>query len=115
LRADLLCCHGYKADLIGRIAARRTGIPAIAVRSEEHTSELQSLTNLVCRLLLEKKKKIKEFDRERPRERHSNEKVQSSEFEPSSKRKAPLCAWKRGSHSQSSTLSQTQVAGDDHR
>src|SRR5215213_11454734 len=31
--------------------ARRLG------RSEEHTSELQSLTNLVCRLLLEKKKK----------------------------------------------------------
>src|SRR5258706_9926826 len=28
-------------------------------RSEEHTSELQSLTNLVCRLLLEKKKKLK--------------------------------------------------------
>src|SRR5262249_59932701 len=29
------------------------------VRSEEHTSELQSLTNLVCRLLLEKKKYYK--------------------------------------------------------
>src|SRR5437016_14463724 len=29
-------------------------------RSEEHTSELQSLTNLVCRLLLEKKKKQKQ-------------------------------------------------------
>src|SRR5437016_8494307 len=29
----------------------------IVSRSEEHTSELQSLTNLVCRLLLEKKKK----------------------------------------------------------
>src|SRR5438046_6633637 len=28
-------------------------------RSEEHTSELQSLTNLVCRLLLEKKKNKK--------------------------------------------------------
>src|SRR5258706_11005866 len=28
----------------------------LALRSEEHTSELQSLTNLVCRLLLEKKK-----------------------------------------------------------
>src|SRR5258706_11937526 len=28
----------------------------VDVRSEEHTSELQSLTNLVCRLLLEKKK-----------------------------------------------------------
>src|SRR2546427_8883039 len=31
--------------------------PALAVRSEEHTSELQSQSNLVCRLLLEKKKK----------------------------------------------------------
>src|SRR5437016_5084188 len=30
-----------------------------STRSEEHTSELQSLTNLVCRLLLEKKKKKK--------------------------------------------------------
>src|SRR5437016_6731040 len=30
-------------------------------RSEEHTSELQSLTNLVCRLLLEKKKKINKY------------------------------------------------------
>src|SRR5437016_10824260 len=30
-------------------------------RSEEHTSELQSLTNLVCRLLLEKKKKKKKI------------------------------------------------------
>src|SRR5438093_6629582 len=28
----------------------------LQLRSEEHTSELQSLTNLVCRLLLEKKK-----------------------------------------------------------
>ena len=28
------------------------------IRSEEHTSELQSLTNLVCRLLLEKKKNL---------------------------------------------------------
>src|SRR5438046_5635713 len=31
--------------------------PPFDIRSEEHTSELQSLTNLVCRLLLEKKKK----------------------------------------------------------
>src|SRR2546427_5966330 len=30
------------------------------VRSEEHTSELQSQSNLVCRLLLEKKKRIDE-------------------------------------------------------
>src|SRR5258706_10889127 len=31
-------------------------ISGVAQRSEEHTSELQSLTNIVCRLLLEKKK-----------------------------------------------------------
>src|SRR2546427_3697515 len=31
----------------------------LALRSEEHTSELQSQSNLVCRLLLEKKKKKK--------------------------------------------------------
>src|SRR5438046_6131913 len=34
-----------------------TGNTETMSRSEEHTSELQSLTNLVCRLLLEKKKK----------------------------------------------------------
>src|SRR5438046_4938366 len=32
------------------------GEAVLGTRSEEHTSELQSLTNLVCRLLLEKKK-----------------------------------------------------------
>src|SRR2546430_15011140 len=36
---------------------RKFGEPAV-IRSEEHTSELQSQSNLVCRLLLEKKKKI---------------------------------------------------------
>src|SRR3712207_5978095 len=35
---------------------RETNIPAVALRSEEHTSELQSRQYLVCRLLLEKKK-----------------------------------------------------------
>src|SRR2546427_7523881 len=33
------------------------GMPGQRMRSEEHTSELQSQSNLVCRLLLEKKKK----------------------------------------------------------
>src|SRR5690606_40510214 len=32
--------------------------PDVVLRSEEHTSELQSRENLVCRLLLEKKKKM---------------------------------------------------------
>src|SRR5437016_11941423 len=40
-----------------RESMQLSDIQRIAViRSEEHTSELQSLTNLVCRLLLEKKK-----------------------------------------------------------
>src|SRR5258706_5521592 len=57
-------CSGYQT--LGGLHARVTpyhrpihygfaGIP-MRCRSEEHTSELQSLTNLVCRLLLEKKK-----------------------------------------------------------
>src|SRR5689334_24811268 len=37
-------------------AARRCAAPRRVVRSEEHTSELQSQFHLVCRLLLEKKK-----------------------------------------------------------
>jgi glycosyltransferase involved in cell wall biosynthesis len=31
LGADVLCCHGYKANLLGRWAARRRGVPAVAV------------------------------------------------------------------------------------
>src|SRR5258706_10882921 len=42
-------------------------------RSEEHTSELQSLTNLVCRLLLEKKKKKTRGIKVPTWNRHSNE------------------------------------------
>ena len=36
---------------------RRESVEVILYRSEEHTSELQSHSELVCRLLLEKKKK----------------------------------------------------------
>src|SRR2546421_1972946 len=39
------------------------GADGDSTRSEEHTSELQSRSDLVCRLLLEKKKKIKEQKR----------------------------------------------------
>src|SRR5256885_7768449 len=53
--------HGFRqADLrcrqrdVGRIA----GLAFRPLRSEEHTSELQSPCNIVCRLLLEKKKMI---------------------------------------------------------
>src|SRR5256885_12362189 len=43
----------------GRRPGRRDRRAAGAARSEEHTSELQSPCNLVCRLLLEKKKPSK--------------------------------------------------------
>src|SRR5438046_8635447 len=51
---------GLHVDLLAGLqaVARRPGLRANhrrAGRSEEHTSELQSLTNLVCRLLLEQK------------------------------------------------------------
>src|SRR5262249_62108947 len=53
----------HERDITGQGGANESGLPVeihpvrAALRSEEHTSELQSLTNLVCRLLLEKKKK----------------------------------------------------------
>src|SRR5258706_9421840 len=54
--------------LVGGLLGARFGALSMILylamgRSEEHTSELQSLTNLVCRLLLEKKNK--------PARRHS--------------------------------------------
>src|SRR2546425_9126167 len=48
----------------GRVTATSvvpaTKVPCSTLRSEEHTSELQSLAYLVCRLLLEKKKNTKQ-------------------------------------------------------
>src|SRR2546427_8200478 len=58
-----ICCRGRAQpadasdhDRCGGIAHRGRDLTR---RSEEHTSELQSQSNLVCRLLLEKKKKQK--------------------------------------------------------
>src|SRR5262245_62984377 len=69
-RAPPLACstrpHCWKAWLRSRPNSRPSWAAALvraskvaASRSEEHTSELQSLRHLVCRLLLEKKKKQK--------------------------------------------------------
>src|SRR5256885_8789474 len=44
-------------DLVAEAASSRRTAGQRRARSEEHTSELQSPCNLVCRLLLEKKKK----------------------------------------------------------
>src|SRR2546430_10426536 len=58
-----LDCHIFNnevagASVIGGVQMRAVKT-ARGFRSEEHTSELQSQSNLVCRLLLEKKKKMK--------------------------------------------------------
>src|SRR5690606_42150849 len=59
----LYCCIGY-CCIVAALRCRVTDgrlfvapiIAYLSLRSEEHTSELQSRENLVCRLLLEKKK-----------------------------------------------------------
>src|SRR2546430_12541614 len=59
---------GSPPDRVGRRRARRRHFRKVSQngpggdRSEEHTSELQSQSNLVCRLLLEKKKNINPID-----------------------------------------------------
>src|SRR5258708_29701571 len=49
LRAEIWSCLSLR---------QRFRVPQACARSEEHTSELQSPDHLVCRLLLEKKKRI---------------------------------------------------------
>src|SRR5687767_15710871 len=50
---------GFQASTIRAGGSKATTSAQTPSRSEEHTSELQSLAYLVCRLLLEKKKKKK--------------------------------------------------------
>src|SRR5205823_2764512 len=62
--ADRRLSAGVKSRPVAQLAERRSPKPQVGgsipnLRSEEHTSELQSLAYLVCRLLLEKKKKQK--------------------------------------------------------
>src|SRR5947208_4405592 len=70
----------FRSALIGRNAGRtrrkwktkmRKVWRIIRARSEEHTSELQSPDHLVCRLLLEKKKKKKSTNIERNQTRNT--------------------------------------------
>src|SRR3989449_5666741 len=49
--------HPHAVDDVQRLVIEREAVRAANARSEEHTSELQSRLHLVCRLLLEKKKK----------------------------------------------------------
>src|SRR2546430_8689256 len=61
IRAYVVNRTGVLAAVAAAIASTETNIDHVSIdeqRSEEHTSELQSQSNLVCRLLLEKKKQI---------------------------------------------------------
>src|SRR2546430_6196068 len=58
------------AERTDNLLCQDTGVP---IRSEEHTSELQSQSNLVCRLLLEKKKKINKDKNEETSEKLTNQ------------------------------------------
>src|SRR5690606_39341032 len=53
------CLLGEPAESVAGLVLTASGGPFL--RSEEHTSELQSRENLVCRLLLEKKKNRKVY------------------------------------------------------
>src|SRR5438067_8717344 len=69
---SVAAAHRERGLVAGEHAHRRPTYPAetsvalqhiqVAPRSEEHTSELQSRFDLVCRLLLEKKKYQRPFD-----------------------------------------------------
>src|SRR2546421_8019824 len=65
-RAGRSCGPGLRPPRAARRDRRAPGRARAANRrSEEHTSELQSRSDLVCRLLLEKKKKKKNKDKEK--------------------------------------------------
>src|SRR2546427_5474175 len=71
LRAQLVgAIQGILVQLVGVLTAPQRELVYI-LRSEEHTSELQSQSNLVCRLLLEKKKK---------KQRGSSDKIHISKY-----------------------------------
>src|SRR5438876_7574994 len=59
VRAKLVTKPRRMPAAIRRMPLRKT------IRSEEHTSELQSPVHLVCRLLLEKKKKLKLIEKKK--------------------------------------------------
>src|SRR3712207_7226050 len=57
VRHDTVRCPVHDHRRLLEVALRQSRLEEVGSRSEEHTSELQSRQYLVCRLLLEKKKK----------------------------------------------------------
>src|SRR6266480_6459126 len=71
---EFIDSSGVAALARGRKQARHAGGDLRLARSEEHTSELQSHVNLVCRLLLEKKKKTRFITENRNKKKKRNTK-----------------------------------------
>src|ERR1019366_4992936 len=70
-----------------------SGFQTCALRSEEHTSELQSLTNLVCRLLLEKKQPNNNQAPQTMVQPQESESVQQLTATPKARESAKAEAW----------------------
>src|SRR2546430_3292630 len=58
LALELWATGIHEARILATLIGEPEKVTAAGMRSEEHTSELQSQSNLVCRLLLEKKKAL---------------------------------------------------------
>src|SRR5690625_6366101 len=81
--ADLKASHGYgdshaDAAWLDLVGSPHAISPDLGLRSEEHTSELQSRGHLVCRLLLEKKKKESKITQKQIHKNISNIMVNSA-------------------------------------
>src|SRR5947199_3770974 len=86
IQRDFLCPPAIGAWVVGTCVL--VNLPEAAIggcarweaklgtRSEEHTSELQSLRHLVCRLLLEKKKKKKQNNKQYKKKEKTNSKTE---------------------------------------
>src|SRR5438034_8540301 len=70
--------HAFESDS-GHLPARLREMIEGATRSEEHTSELQSHSDLVCRLLLEKKKKKKKKKKNKEKQQEIKRSIQATQ------------------------------------
>src|SRR2546425_9707587 len=80
--ADVIHTHAHRGTIVEAHDTQLPWMPATRrpagkpgqrnTRSEEHTSELQSLAYLVCRLLLEKKKRIIKYNLATNKHTHVN-------------------------------------------
>src|SRR2546427_1062885 len=94
-----MCCSVVGYGAIHGAARLIASTRARIARSEEHTSELQSQSNLVCRLLLEKKKNpLPTCSSRRYCSDTHRQYIAPSEFTQSSAAVRPVCSKKKTGH-----------------